>query len=146
VLRLRPSSGHGPADILDDLPRAYRCLAMGPGYLVLGPTGAFVVGDGTRNPRSVARELAQWASRFRAAVGDVLSWAPFVDVLVVADRPRIRLESASVVSPDMLVDVLVSGAEMLLPDAVDQLAGLAAQVAGARGHGDESDDHPGATR
>jgi hypothetical protein len=132
---MRSSNSRGPAHLLAELPGSYRWLDTGHGHLVIGPTGAFVIGEGGRNPALVAHELAHWAGRLRAAVGAVLSWAPFVDVLVVADRTKVKVESASVVTPDMLIDTLVSGPELLDPEAVDQLAALAERVASATGDG-----------
>lgn len=123
VLRLR-SSRPGLADLLGELPDGFHCVQDGPGWLVIGPTGAFMVGEGHRDPATAGQQLALAAGHFRAAVADALSWAPFVDVLVVAEDHPVVAPAASVVTLEMVVDTLTAGPPMLDEETVARLAEL----------------------
>jgi hypothetical protein len=78
-----------PAAVLDavvrDLPEDYVALAFGEVRVVVGPTGAFVLADASHSEvGAVARRLAAVARELRHRLVDALSWAPFLDALVVA--------------------------------------------------------------
>lgn len=124
MLRLR-SSKPGLTDVLSELPERFHCVQDDSGWLVVGPTGAFMVGEGARNPRAAGQQLARAAGRFRSAVADELSWAPFVDVLVVAGDQDVVLPAASLVTLDMVIDTITAGPPMLDDETVARLRELA---------------------
>ena len=111
----------GLAESLAELPESYRIVALGPGDLVVGPTGMFLVGDGGRNPRVAASRLARLARRCRQLLASELGRAPFVDVLVVASH-RHEVDGASVVSPHILLHTLTVGPALLDDTTVVELA------------------------
>lgn len=91
VLLLRRRAADSLDDVLQDLPEGYVALAFGEAWVVVGPTGAFALAEaGSGNVRDVARRVAAAARELRNRLVQALSWAPFVDTLVVVAGPRGR--------------------------------------------------------
>lgn len=131
MFRTTTSRDGGLSTVLDDLPVGFGAVALGDDRLVVGPTGAFVVGlgDAVDDLRSVAERLGQRAERCRAALAAHLPWTPFVDVFLVAERSGDTSPLASVVPLRMLRDTLVDGPRLLTDEAVERIRAVLADVA-----------------
>lgn len=99
--------------VLDDLPDGYEALDVEGVLVVVGPTGAFALCGADPDPTTAAHRVATAAARVRNTLAARLSWAPFVDPLVVVDRVTARVAEATVVPRRMLRDVLTSGHHQL---------------------------------
>lgn len=119
----------GYAAVLDELPADFASVALGEDRLVVGSTGAFVVGDAGTDVRAAAERLGRRAERCRAALAAHLPWTPFVDVFVVAERSRDTSPLASVIPARMLNDTLVDGPRLLTGEAVERIHAVLADVA-----------------
>jgi hypothetical protein len=89
VLSLRRR--HAPAldEVVRDLPEGYVTLAFGDARLVVGPPGAFALVDAAdTDVCDAARLVAATARELRHRLAGALSWAPFIDALVVVDGLR----------------------------------------------------------
>lgn len=100
---------------LDDLPTGYEALAVEGVMVVVGPTGAFALSGADPDATTAARRVAAAAVRVRNTLAARLSWAPFVDALVVVDEATAPAAEATVVPRRMLRDVLTTGHEQLAP-------------------------------
>ena len=108
--------------LLEDLPAEYHAVDLDDGRVVVGPTGAFVVAEAGRDVRTAARRLARVAERCRTVLADRLSWAPFVDPLVVSDRRPHGRVAAAVVSRHLVRETLLRGPSLLSRDRVQRIA------------------------
>lgn len=108
-------------DVIDGLPAGFHTVDLGDTQVVVGPTGAFALTDGRADVQSAARRVAQVAARVRDRLCARLSWAPFVDTLVVADGVRLHLDAATVVPRRLLLDVLTGGNPTLRAEDVDRI-------------------------
>jgi hypothetical protein len=95
--------------VLEDLPLGYQALDVEGVLVVVGPTGAFALSDGEPDLAAAARRVAGAAARVRNTLAARLSWAPFVDPLVVVDRMTSRVAEATVVPRRLLRDLLTTG-------------------------------------
>lgn len=95
--------------VLEDLPVGYQALDVEGVLVVVGPTGAFALSDGEPDVCVAARRVAGAAVRVRNILAARLSWAPFVDPLVVVDRVTSRVAEATVVPRRLLRDLLTTG-------------------------------------
>ena len=129
MFRTTASRDGGFDAVLDDLPAAFGAVALGEDRLVVGPTGAFLVGEADTDVRDVAERLGRRADRCRAALAAHLPWTPFVDALVVAERSGDTSPLASVVPVRMLHDTLVAGPRLLTDEAVERLRAVLGAVA-----------------
>jgi hypothetical protein len=89
VLSLRRR--HAPAldEVVRHLPEGYVTLAFGDARLVVGPPGAFALVDAAdTDVCDAARLVAATARELRHRLAGALSWAPFIDALVVVDGLR----------------------------------------------------------
>jgi len=107
---------------LGALPGRWRCLLHGGDRLVIGPTGAFAVGDDRPSVEQAAERVARAAGEVRDFLASVGSWAPFVDALVVVDADAMRMDRATIVPSRLLTDVLTSGPQLLADNEVDRIA------------------------
>lgn len=113
-------------DLLSSLPDGWRRCALGPFRLVVGATGAFVLGEATGpDVGRVADRLAREAEQLRSRLARAVVWAPFVEALVVTDEPVAGPPRATVVPSHLLHDLLLSGPALLDPEVVEQVAELA---------------------
>src|SRR2546430_11341241 len=79
-------SARPPIDrALDALPPEFHAMASGKERIVVGPTGAFALTPPDPDVETAARRVTRTASDIRKYVAAALSWAPFVDALVVVD-------------------------------------------------------------
>ena len=119
----RSRGASAPLDlVLDDLPGDHRVIRVGEGRVVVGPTGAFLVAEAGRDVRAAARRVARSAASCRAALAGRLSWAPFVDALVVTDRRPHGTVEASVVSHRLVRETLLRGPRLLSGARVERVA------------------------
>ena len=107
--------------LLDCLPDGFRAVHAGRVDLVVGPTGVFAVTDGDPDLSTAARRAALAAGRARDRLSATLSWAPFVDALVVVDRLLGKADEATVVPRRHLRDVLGSGPAQLSDADVERI-------------------------
>lgn len=121
-------------EVVRDLPEGFVALAFGDAHLVVGPTGAFALADARHaDVGEAARRVTTVAREVRRRLVEAISWAPFVDPLVVSDgrvdgrhrwrAPSVRrhepstpgTDHASIVPPHIVQSVLASGSRQLSP-------------------------------
>lgn len=68
------------------LPLDYFVCRSEEHWIVVGPTGIFVVGRSGEDPTASAELTVSLARRIRARLSDVIPWVPFVDPLLVAGK------------------------------------------------------------
>lgn len=120
----RTTTAPGVAGLLDGLPEGHLVVGVGEDTLVVGPTGAFVIGAAGQDHIATAERVGRRAETLRGVLASVLPWTPFVDALVVADLPVGPVPGASVVPPWMLLDTLLSGPRLLDPAVVVRIASV----------------------
>ena len=109
-------SARPPIDrALDGLPVEYHTITSGEERFVVGPTGAFALTSPEPDVEAAARRVADTASEIRKYLAAALSWAPFVDALVVVEGPGGRVGSVGIV-PGRLVPRMITDAPRLLDD------------------------------
>ncbi len=81
-------------------------------WIVVGPTGLFVVGRANGDLRSATRDAVAMASLVRTRLADLVPWVPFVNAVVVAERDRHDL-NCPVVDLDGLRPFLRDGGSQL---------------------------------
>jgi hypothetical protein len=72
---------------LRELPATHVAYLAEGSWIVLGPTGLFVVTDGASGLYEAALTSVLGAFRLRSDLATELAWVPFVDALVVTDDP-----------------------------------------------------------
>lgn len=87
-------------------------------WVVVGPTGVFVVGRGDSDIADAARGTATLAHRLRDRLSESIHWVPFVDALVLIENQNSTQGSdlsldCTVVEADQLHSVLTSGPESI---------------------------------
>jgi len=80
------------------LPLDYAVSRLGDHWIVLGPTGLFVVGRAGDHLASDADVTVALAHRIRAHLSDVMPWVPFIDALLVTAEADLSV-------PCTLVDI-----------------------------------------
>src|SRR5438128_922146 len=113
MFRDSPPVTDGLDAILGQLPAGWRCVDFGEERLVIGPTGAFVIGLSGRDVTPVAERVARRAADCRQALSRHFPSTPFVEALVVADRRSAPATAATVVRPHLLRETLLSGPVLL---------------------------------
>lgn len=111
VLRSTPSVREVHARVTT-LPQGFLVRKTGAHWVVVGPTGLFLVGKAEDNPAQAAERTAMAAHRLRNHLAEVLDVVPFVDPVVVADEPGHELVCA-MVRVDLLASFLCSGPEVV---------------------------------
>lgn len=106
---------------VSELPVEFQVWRIDDHWSVVGPSGIFVVGRSTHDVAEAAAQTAALAHELRAALSETMSWVPFVDAFVVADREHHGL-SCSVVAIDHLSNAIASGIGMLDANATAQVA------------------------
>lgn len=107
--------------LLDVLPEGYEALDVEGVLVVVGPTGAFALCGDDPDAATAAHRVATTAHRVRNTLATRLSWAPFVDPLVVVDRVTARVAEATVVPRRMLRDVLTAGHHQLASTDISRI-------------------------
>lgn len=101
------------------LPLDYFVCRLAEHWIVVGPTGIFVVGHADDQPLASAEATVSLAHRLRADLSDVIPWVPFVDaMLVVEDHLRLP---CTVVDIGSLELALLSGPRAIDEAGVSQL-------------------------
>lgn len=104
-----------------ELPVEFEVWRLDDHWAVIGPTGVFVVGRATGDVDAAASAASALAHGLRAQLSQSMSWVPFVDAFVVADRELSGL-ACTVVELDMLVHALTTGPGTLDGTARAQVA------------------------
>ena len=95
-----------------ELPPEFSVHRGGNTWIVLGPTGLFAIGRADDDVVAAAGHLAGVAHELRDLLGEVTTWVPFVDVLLIADQERHDLACA-VIELDSLSMALTVGGRTL---------------------------------
>lgn len=90
-------------------------------WVVVGPTGVFVVGRGDIDAgdiSEVARQTASLAHRLRDRLSESIHWVPFIDALLIVENQSNGAGAdegleCTVVAADLLRSVLTSGPESI---------------------------------
>jgi hypothetical protein len=98
---------------LEALPREYHATASGQERIVVGPTGAWALTTPEPDIETAARRVGRAAGDVRNYLAAALSWAPFVDALVVVDGPGGRVETVGLVPTRMLTRMITDGPRLL---------------------------------
>jgi hypothetical protein len=98
---------------LEGLPADYHTIGHGEERVVVGPTGAFVLTLPAPDVESAARRVADAARAIRVYLAAALSWAPFVDALVVVEESGGRLGSVGIVPGRLVTRMITDGPRML---------------------------------
>lgn len=115
-------SARPPIDrALDALPAEYHTMASGQERIVIGPTGAFALTPPDPDVETAARRVSRTANDIRKYVAAALSWAPFVDALIVVDGPGGRVESVGLVPSRLLARMITDGPRLLDDNLVDRI-------------------------
>ncbi|UDY36964.1 hypothetical protein [Dermatobacter hominis] len=78
------------------LPDDYLVRRCADHWVIVGPTGLFVVGRSDGDPVASSQRAVAMAHLLRSRLADVLSWVPFVSAVLVADGDRHDLACAAV--------------------------------------------------
>ena len=97
------------------LPLDYAVDRLGDHWIVLGPTGLFVVGRAGDDLTADADVTVALAHRIRSHLSDVMPWVPFIDALVVT-------ADADLSVPCTLVDIATLEMALLSgPISIDEV-------------------------
>lgn len=126
MFSFRGTGAPGMEDVLTRLPRPYIVIELTGARIVVGPSGAFVVGTATNREdvQDVADQLVRRAVGLRSALAERMAWVPFIDVLVVADDRDASALAATVVPLDLLEQTIVQGRPCLSEDTAERLAAV----------------------
>lgn len=102
------------------LPDDYLVRHCAEHWVVVGPTGLFVVGRSRGDVVGASSDAVELAHRLRSGLADVLSWVPFVSAVVVADDPRHDM-GCPVVDMDGLSPMLQHGGRQIGDGALQVL-------------------------
>ena len=94
------------------LPDDYLVRRCAEHWVIVGPTGLFVVGRSDGDPVASCQRAVAMAHLLRTRLADVLSWVPFVSAVLVADADRHDLACA-VVDMDGLGPLLRNGGQQI---------------------------------
>lgn len=81
-------------------------------WVVVGPTGLFVVGRANGDVEGCARRTSSMAQALRTRLADALPWVPFVSAVVVADAPNPGLACPVVAVADLGAVLCDSGRQL----------------------------------
>jgi hypothetical protein len=115
-------SARSPIDrALDSLPSEYHAMAAGRERLVVGPTGAFALTTPEPDVETAASRVGQAAADVRSWLVAALSWAPFVDALVVVEGEGGRVDSVGLVPSRLLARMITDGPQVIDHELVDRM-------------------------
>lgn len=103
-----------------ELPVDYDVRRVRDHWVVVGPTGIFVVGRARGDVVASAEHTSALAHELRAGLSERIPWVPFVDALLVADGDHAGL-ACTVVRLDLLVVALTSGGANIDPHGLAQV-------------------------
>ena len=108
---------------LQGLPQHHLTYMLEGAWLVVGPTGLFVLVDADGDLAASAVAAVRSAGELRARLCDTLAWVPFVDAVVVTSNPRrCSIPECLVVHIDMIRDMICNGPTTIDPQTLMQLA------------------------
>jgi hypothetical protein len=110
--------------VLAALPQGWSVASTDGARFVAGPTGAFVLVAGWREPEAGADLAAHLAATTRTALAEHVAWVPFIDAIVVTGGGRRPKGPATPIPLDLLGEVLVQGPEMIEADVLGVVADL----------------------
>jgi hypothetical protein len=106
---------------LRELPTSHVTFQHERAWFVLGPTGLFVVADGSDDPFQSGLVAVVGARRLRSDIASELAWIPFVDALVVSeDAEPVGLPCPSV-PLRMLRSALTEGPRIVDDDTLSRI-------------------------
>jgi len=111
VLRSTPSAPEVHARVMT-LPEEYLVRRFNDHWVVLGPTGLFLVGKGEGQPDLAAARTAVTAHRLRNRLAEVVEFVPFIDPVVVTSDSESG-HPCAMVELDLLEGLLTSGPEVI---------------------------------
>jgi hypothetical protein len=118
VLRSSPTAPdveHRVAELPDD----FISRRTGERWVVIGPTGLFLIATSTGNAHLLAEQTAIDAHLLRTRLAEVLDLVPFVDPVVCSTEPS-ESSTCAVVEPRMLTTLLLGGPDVI-PESELQL-------------------------
>jgi hypothetical protein len=117
------------------LPLDYVVSRLGDHWIVLGPTGLFVVGRAGDDLTLDANTTLALAHRIRAHLSDAMPWVPFIDALLVTAEEDLSvpctvvdiatLEMALLSGPVSIDDVGLAQLRRHLPTVLERIAASA---------------------
>jgi hypothetical protein len=102
-----------------ELPDDFIARRTGDRWVVIGPTGLFLIAATVGDPHMLAEQTAIDAHLLRSRLAEVLDLVPFVDPVVCAAEPSDNMNCA-IVEPRMLSALLLGGPEVI-PESELQL-------------------------
>ena len=134
MFKPRPNTSEEP--VIRTLPDDYLVRHCIDHWVVVGPTGLFVVGRSRGDVVSAASQAIELAHHLRSGLADVLSWVPFVSAVVVADEASHDM-GCPVVAMDGLAPMLQHGGRQIGDGALQVLRhhvpGVVQQIEHERG-------------
>jgi len=103
------------------LPESFHAIDYGDDRVVIGPTGAFALALAEPGLEEAAERASRVASNVRHVLASRLSWAPFVEAMVVVDHAATRTGAAALVPARLLARVMTSGPCRLDEDEIDRM-------------------------
>ena len=131
MFRTSRSTVSGLSRELHGLPPQHLTYLLDDAWLVVGPTGLFVLLEDEGDIAAAAAAVVRYAGELRSRLCDTLAWVPFVDAVVITNDPRsCSVPECLVVPIDMLRDMICNGPRTIDPQPLMQLAliGLQRQV------------------
>jgi len=103
------------------LPDGYHAIDYGNDRVVIGPTGAFALAAAEADLEEAAERASRVAVRVRHVLASRLSWAPFVEAMVVVDTAATRTGAVALVPGRLLARVVTAGPWRLDEEEVDRM-------------------------
>lgn len=110
------------------LPAGYRVAERGSEHVVVGATGAFVLTAPSPDVGSAVDRVSGTAQRLRDQLARSLSWAPFVDALVVTDGDVFPSDDVGLVPARHLLHVLTDGSPLLSEGDIDAITAVVQEL------------------
>lgn len=103
------------ADSLRDLSELHTVYVLDGAWLVVGPTGIFVITEELDDLARGCERARGLATQVRLELSNELAWVPFVDAVCASTKPVTTGEHTSSVIPANLIEVTVGSG----PQTVD---------------------------
>ena len=127
VFRTRRSTHDETRDELRRLGTAHIAFQVDNGWLVVGPTGLFVIGTADRDCATVANRLVVLARGLRNRLANELTLVPCVDALLVCDPPDDVELPCLTIGVGNLRSMIADGPRTVDADTLGRLGRLAFQ-------------------
>jgi len=102
------------------LPMEYLVCRQAEHWVVVGPTGIFVVGGSGEDAVAAAESTRHLAHRIRTALSDLVPWVPFIDALLVSPETDLQVP-CTVVELASLEMALLTGSTTIDDEGLEQL-------------------------